>query len=326
MPSDQRRRWSRNLFAFRGTRRRYLWYLLSLVVLSVVGGELVLRYLGFGDPPLYVVDPKIEYYPKPGNYRRYGNWVHVNRFGMRSPELRPRRDQVRVLLIGDSIVFGTYRVAQDELVSTSLEPELARLLHTDVEVLNAASSSWGPENQLAYLERFGAFDADVAVLLLSSHDATDVPTPGFAHTLPQVTRALAILEILDLLEQKRFQGPPPPGNPLERSLSAVKRIVALTKAAGLPLLAVSHWSTVELVQGQDPGGLQLQQVFDSVGVPLFSLRQTLKTAQERGATPYQDALHLSPAGARIVGTAIADELYRQRASLLVTAARRRPPH
>jgi hypothetical protein len=279
---------------------------------ALVLAEVGLRLKGFGDPPLHHLDPKIEYYVKQGSYRRHGNFVQVNEFGMRGKEVRARGKQLRVLLVGDSIVFGTYRVGQDQLISTSLEPELARLTGREVEVLNVACSSWGPENQLAYLERFGNFDADAVVWVLSSHDAYDVPVPGFAELLPREPRMLALGEVYDLYWQQQFTPPPPSGDPLERSLRAADRIVVRFRDAALPLLVVHHWSEDELARGMDKEGLRLDALFASLNVPVFSLKPTLLAARERGENPLQDALHLSPDGARAVGTAIAHEVVRRK--------------
>ncbi|HEU5074057.1 MAG TPA: SGNH/GDSL hydrolase family protein [Polyangiaceae bacterium] len=295
----------------RGRRVRILAYLAALGCAALVLAEIGLRLKGFGDPPLHHLDAKIEYYAKQGSYRRHGNFVQVNAFGMRGEPVRPRGTQLRVLLLGDSIVFGTYRVGQDELISTSLEPELARLSKRDVEVLNVACSSWGPENQLGYLERFGSFDADAVVWVLSSHDAYDVPVPGFAELLPREPRALALGEVYDLYWQKRFKPPPPTGDPLARSLKAVERIVARFRKEGLPLLVVHHWSETELGRGMDEEGLRLDALFDSLDVPVFSLKSVLLSAREKGKNPLQDPLHLSPDGARATGTAIAHELVRR---------------
>lgn len=292
-----------------------LIYLAALGCTALVLAEIVLRLKGFGDPPLHHLDPKIEYYAKQGTYRRHGNLVVVNAFGMRGPEVRPRKHQLRVLLLGDSIVFGTYRVGQNELISSTLEPELARLTARDVEVLNVACSSWGPENQEAYLERFGTFDADAVVWVLSSHDAYDVPVPGFAELLPQKPRALALREIYDLYWQKQFKPPPPVGDPLERSLSAAKRVVERLREQALPLLVVHHWSEDELAHGMDKEGARLDALFDSLEVPVFSLKPTLLSARQHGQNPLQDALHLSPDGAHAVGLAIAQEVVQRKMHL-----------
>ena len=294
---------------------RYSAYLAAIGFSLLVVVEVVLRFKGFGDPPLYELDPRIEYYAKQGSYRRHGNVVRVNAFGMRGNELRARTDQLRMLLIGDSIVFGTYRVGQAELISTFLEPELARLSGRAVEVLNLACSSWGPENQRAYLERFGTFDADIAVWVLSSHDAYDVPVPGFAGLLPQHPRMLALREVYDLYWQKQFQPPPPEGDPIERSLRASKQVVSLLQVQGIPLVVAHHWSSDELTRGMDPEGVRLDQVFGALGVPVFSLKPTLVEAETRGENPLSDSLHLSPAGARAVGVVIARELVRRRLHL-----------
>ena len=291
---------------------RYSVYLAALGCAALVLTEVGLRLKGFGDPPLHQLDPKIEYYAKQGSYRRHGNFVQVNAFGMRGNEVRPRQNQLRVLLVGDSIVFGTYRVGQDELISTALEPELARLSGRDVEVLNVACSSWGPENQLAYLERFGTFDADAVVWVLSSHDAYDIPVPGFAELLPREPRALALGEVYELYRQKQFIPPPPAGDPLARSLRAAERVVLLLRKRALPLLVVHHWSETELARGMDKEGVRLDALFGSLNVPVFSLKPALLSARERGTNPLQDPLHLSPDGARAVGVAIAHEVVRRK--------------
>lgn len=299
-------------------RRRFvrvLAYLAALSCAALVLAEIALRMKGFGDPPLHHLDPKIEYYAKQGSYRRHGNFVKVNEFGMRGEEVRPRADQLRVLLLGDSIVFGTYRVGQDQLISTSLEPELARLTGRDVEVLNIACSSWGPENQLAYIERFGDFDANSVVWVLSSHDAYDVPVPGFAELLPREPRMLALGEVYDLYWQRRFIPPPPADDPLERSLRAAAHLVERFKKANLPLLVAHHWSEDELARGMDQEGQRLDALFASLHVPVFSLKPTLLAVRERGQNPLQDALHLSPDGAGAVGTAIAHEVVRRKLHL-----------
>lgn len=291
-------------------------YAAVALFLLALAGEVTLRIIGFGDPPIFHTDPRIEYYAKEGSYRRYGNYMRINHFGMRSDPVAKKTTQLRVLLIGDSIVFGTYRVNQDELISTFLAPELERLTGRKVEVLNAACWSWGPENQLAYLQKFGTFDADTAVWLLSSHDAYDVPVPGFAETLPHESPWLATVEVLELLKQKNFKGPKPEGDPLVRSLKAVDRVVNLLEQKQIPLLVVQHWSTEELQKGMHEGGVALQKRFTELGVPTFSLDKPLRLAQQQGRDPYQDRLHLSAEGAEVIGKAIAKELKHRAATQL----------
>ncbi len=282
--------------------------MLALAFLLGVTGEVVLRIIGFGDPPVFHTHPDIEYYAKEGSYRRYGNYMRINQFGMRGDPVEKRGEQLRVLLLGDSIVFGTYRVNQDELISSFLGPELARLTERKVEVLNAACWSWGPENQLAYLQKFGTFDADTAVWVLSSHDAYDVPVPGFNDTLPKQSPFLATVEVLELLEQKRFQGPTPTGDPLKRSLSAVTRVVELLKSRQIPLLVVQHWSVQELRDGMHEGGQALKKHFDELGVPTFSLDSAMRQSMNQGLEPYQDRLHVEASGAEAIGVSIAMQL------------------
>jgi len=64
------------------------------------------------------------------------------------------------------------------LATEILQRELRKRSDRPVAVANVSAGSWGPGNLLAYVEVFGVFDADVVFVVLSSHDATDVPQFG----------------------------------------------------------------------------------------------------------------------------------------------------
>ena len=80
------------------------------------------------------------------------------------------------MLIGDSVVNGGAQTDDSQLATTLLQNRLHDELHRPVYVGNISAGSWGPPNELAYMQRFGWFDADVAVIVLSSHDYADAPT------------------------------------------------------------------------------------------------------------------------------------------------------
>lgn len=186
---------------------------MSIALMILAGGlgvlillEISLRLLfGFGNPLLYVADPKIGYLLAPNQHtRRFGNQIMVNQYSMRSANITPDRPDrvVRVLLLGDSIANGGWWTDQSDTISAVLQRQL-KLDITGierVEVLNASASSWGPRNELAYLQRFGSFDSQVIILLLNTDDLF-APAPssikvGRDRNYPSHKPPLALAEMI----------------------------------------------------------------------------------------------------------------------------------
>jgi len=141
----------------------------------VATGELTdSTVLGLGTPPLYVADTLTEYRLKPSQQlRRFGNRIELNQSSMRSNALLQQRPvyQRRVLVFGDSVVWGGAVLDQEQIATELLaQPGIT-------EVGNVAVPSWGPGNWLGYAKRFGFLDATDVVLVISSHDAADNPSP-----------------------------------------------------------------------------------------------------------------------------------------------------
>jgi lysophospholipase L1-like esterase len=173
----------------------------ALVVL-IGGVEVALRsLLGFGNPLLYIADPQIGYLLAPNQQtRRFGNTIHVNQYSMRSGAIAAERNPqtCRVLLLGDSIANGGWWTDQNNTISALLQQHL--LNTRSAEVLNASANSWGPRNELAYLQRFGSFESQVVVLLLNTDDLfavapTSIPV-GRDRNYPNQKPASAISEAL----------------------------------------------------------------------------------------------------------------------------------
>lgn len=310
----------------------------ALVVLLAVT-EVALRAVGFGNPPLVQLDPHIEYHLKPGNYRQFHARIDVNRWGMRGDEVRDPKSGHRILLVGDSIVFGTFRLDQNELISVTLRNELQKLVtrgttssgagadgvgadgagadgtgadgtgtdgtahrtesHESVEVLNVAANSWGPVNQWAYLSRYGTFDADVAVWILSSHDWTDVPVPGAAALLPTERFLTATQDLINVVRRRSFDDGSDPVQAVPLTAAAIKRLIELLASRDIPLLVALHWSKPELESGalSPPGKLLMAHLLEH-GITPVSLAPALQTTEQ----PYADSIHVSPSGAAAIGT------------------------
>src|SRR6185295_777242 len=122
--------------------------LLVAVVVFLVAGEVLARALHVVDRlngfsrSLYARGPDAElpYRLRPGiDTTLLGIPVHVNRFGLRGPEISaaPAPGVTRVLVLGDSVVFGHGLAAEDAMPAV-----LQQRLDGGFEVLNAGVSGY----------------------------------------------------------------------------------------------------------------------------------------------------------------------------------------
>lgn len=150
--------------------------LFGLIILGVLGAEVSLRGFGFGDPVLYQGDVEYGYIPAPNqSVSRRGNRILINEWGMRAPEISAAKPSgvIRILILGDSTLWGGSYMEQDQIYARLLEENLNRKLaqsSTRVEVLNMGANGWGPEHKLGYLETFGHFEADIAIVAFPYSD------------------------------------------------------------------------------------------------------------------------------------------------------------
>lgn len=180
---------------------------LVLIVLLVLL-EIGLRWrFGFGNPLTYIADEQVGYLLAPNQQvRRFGHQISINQYSMRSPQISKARspDTLRILLLGDSIANGGWWTDQDQTIASLLQQQIKPLLqHTSwqqVDVLNASANSWGPRNELAYLQKFGSFEAQVLILLLNTDDLfATAPTSvqvGRDPNYPAHKPPLALVDVL----------------------------------------------------------------------------------------------------------------------------------
>ena len=170
-------------------------FVLLILFLVFVVGELVLRFaFGFCDALLYRESDKYEYIAQPNQDRhRFGAHIYYNSYSQRNDELDSTK--VRVLGLGDSVIFGGTWMDQDSLASTLFSEA------TGTQMLNISAGSWGPDNCAAYLKENGTFGASAMILVCSSHDAYDVmtyvPVVGVVPTYPDRQYKLAWTELID---------------------------------------------------------------------------------------------------------------------------------
>lgn len=298
--------------------------------------ELGLRWrFGLGTPVLYCADPQIGYVLAPNQrLRRFGNQIVVNQFSMRSEaiaSLRPA-NTLRVLLIGDSVANGGSWTDQPDIISEQMQ----RLIQAQplgpfffilsslsaVEVLNASAASWGPRNQLAYLQQFGSFEAQLIVLLINTDDLfaaapTAVPV-GRDRQYPNRRPYFALSDALGLAWAKFYPPKPaasvPDRDPVGANLAAIEQMGAIAYKSDAELLLAMTPLRRELSQPRDYE-LQTRQRLDE-----FVQRQQLSyldflplfRAAPHPIGLFRDHIHLSPAGNQLVSQELAQMVWKWR--------------
>ena len=226
-----------------------------LIVLGSITGIFILAEIGLrliaglGTPPLYVADPEIGYLLAPNQkLQRQGSLYETNQYSMRGSSLNPDSD-TRIVLLGDSVVNGSWWTDQSETLSSLLANELRDTAESDIEVLNISANSWSTRNELAYLKRFGLFDASTLVLIINTDDlfATEptslaVGTPSYPTQNPK----LALMEYFQLFiaepkpipELENLKQSTSENDRLEQNLAAISEIKAIAEAEDTEFILV----------------------------------------------------------------------------------------
>ncbi|MDF2387301.1 SGNH/GDSL hydrolase family protein [Nostoc ellipsosporum NOK] len=295
-----------------------------IVILAAVVGLLVvieigLRSLfGFGNPLIYIGDKEIGYLLAPNQRtRRFGNRIEINEYSMRSGPITktPTPSTLRVLLLGDSIANGGWWTDQANTISSLImATPIMTSNYQQFEVLNASANSWGPRNELAYLQRFGNFNAQAVVLLINTDDLfatapTSLPV-GRDRNYPDSKPPLASVEVWQrylsvskpIPEMKVVQQEA--GDRVGFNLEAIAKIQALTHQAKSKLLLVM---TPLLREIGEPGPrdyeiqarqrlnefTKIQQINYIDFLPIFNSTPNIKAL-------YQDHIHLNLQGNQLV--------------------------
>ena len=191
----------------------FITYIISnifgIIFLISIGEIFARYYLGLGTPPLSMSHPSIEYLFKPNqDLHRFGNHFLTNQYGMRSETFSRKKNnnECRVMVFGDSVVNGGNLTDHANLATTILKDKLSKILDKNVVVGNISAGSWGPGNWLAYAQEYGFFDADIIVLVISSHDYIDNPTfqPLDKNTHPTTKPISAFIEGIERYVPRYF--------------------------------------------------------------------------------------------------------------------------
>jgi lysophospholipase L1-like esterase len=310
--------------------------MILLTILGIAVGLLILleaglRWrFGFGNPLLYLADEQIGYLIAPNQRtRRNGKLIEINQYSMRSSATNkvPLASSLRILIIGDSIANGGWWTDQENTVSSLMMQSLASvntLGKKHIEVLNASANSWGPMNELAYLQRFGSFGSQVVVQMINTDDLfatkpTSLPV-GRDRNYPQTKPPLALVEVFQRYIQKsqpipelvalQSQG----GDRIEPNLAAIGKIKDLVTQNNCLYLLVMTPLKRELGK---PGSrdyevkarqrlvdfTQAQGIIYIDFLPLFNSHADPKSL-------YHDHIHLNLQGNKFVSGVIEEKLLK----------------
>ena len=237
--------------------------LLGVLVLLVIGEIFLRMVFGFTDAVLFQEDAQIEYLAVPNQDRyRFGNRIRYNEFSMRSEPLKG--DSRRILGMGDSILNGGALCDQEALATYLLEREFLIESGQNIQVLSISAPSWGPDNAMAYLEKFGDFNAEIIFLVTSSHDAYDnmnfTPVVGTSKNYPDKQYSLAYAEGLDryflpwlgrnLKGKKRVTGSFDSSKPDKIFNSGFQDIFSYTQNHEIPFFLYLHPELSEVKKGR----------------------------------------------------------------------------
>lgn len=292
------------------------------IVLIIIAEILLRATFGFGNPVLYIKDEQIGYLVAP-NQKTYRNrkLIQVNQYSMRTQDIKAERnsDDLRVFLIGDSIANGGWWTDQNETISSLLDEYLtaAKLDFKQVEVLNASANSWGPRNQLAYLEKYGLFQSQVLILLLNTDDFyTSKPSSLLVGKHPLYPEKKPLLGLQEFRE-KIFPPPTHPdlknqpkekGNILRFNLEAIKKIYHLTQENNIQfILAITPLKKEALPSYSEDYRARARKTLTDWAtennitfidfLPIFK-------AQENPEKLYLDSIHLNEKGTELVSQTI----------------------
>ncbi|NJL02355.1 MAG: SGNH/GDSL hydrolase family protein [Spirulinaceae cyanobacterium SM2_1_0] len=304
-----------------------LWLGLAIALIALLLLELGLRQiLGLGCPLLYQADAEIGYLLAPNQQtRRLGKRIAINEYSMRSPSItasRPAATQ-RLLLVGDSVANGSWWTDQQATISAQIQTQLA-VNGQAVEVLNASANSWCPRNEVAYLRRFGTFDAQAIALLINTDDLFGTaPTSiqvGVDRNYPDRRPPLALVEAYQRYVAKAPDVPgfaavlAERGDRVGFNLQAIAEIQQIAQQAGAKVLLAM---TPLLRELGDPGPRdyevkarqRLQAFTEAQSLPYLDFLPLFLQDTEP-ARFFRDRIHLNDAGNERVATALAQWLQR----------------
>ena len=305
---------------------KYVAWVIFSVIFAIASGEIFARYyLGLGTPPLSVSHPTIEYMYKPNqDIYRFGNHFIINQYGMRSAAFAKKRNanELRIMVFGDSVVNGGVLTDQSELATSILKNKLTAIADKNAIVANISAGSWGPGNWLAYAKEYGFFDADIVVLVLSSHDYADNPTfePLNPNTHPSKAPISALFEGIEkylpryLSLKSKNQSVTTEVDQFattenrketKKGLNDLRNFLKLAQNNSTTVLVFQHYEKLEIDRDRiNLGNQHIKMICKQLGIVPISLEPYFRKSIAEGVNPYRDNIHPNKVGQRLIAEAM----------------------
>ena len=130
--------------------------------------------------------------------------VRFNELGYRDDPIRPKeRSEYRILLLGDSVVFG-WGVAQEEIFSVKLQQILTAAARRPIRVINAGVAGYNTVQEYTVFRNEGlALELDLVILLYHPNDIEATP-PGPNSTQGASLQPKSPPQVLQLLLEQSW--------------------------------------------------------------------------------------------------------------------------
>jgi hypothetical protein len=296
--------------------RNRIRILIGLASAILIVMELSLRLvLGLGHPLLISPNPTYGYLPSPNQeLHRFFSRIHINGSSMRSEEVEAHKPPgtKRILLVGDSVLFGTTYLDQSVIFSTRLQHDLGAA----GEVMNVSAGGWAPANELGFLKAKGTYDADLVVFLLNTKDLTQPFAPFVANAAnPTRNPYTAIGELFERYIVPRLfarlavadpgsiaEGDPAIEAETPKVLAALSEAHRIASDHGARFAVIYSPAVQEDVRQYqehwDKGVSMLSDWAKGENVPLLDMRQDYDA--HRFSDVFLDGIHLRPLGHELI--------------------------
>lgn len=301
---------------------RWLRQLAITLIVVIVAFEVTCRWvLGLGQPVLVVRDDNCGYRFAPAqSVTRFGNRVTYDDKSCRgsfciSPSVRPWT----TLVVGDSVLDGLALTDDADTATGLLNSCYVDCRGRRLLFRNLSGGSWGPPQQLGYINAYGIYDANAIVLVINVGDATS-QTVRSDPLYPTRNPWLAAEELVlryglrfrqHLLGQNMIGSEAraaniPPTVSAEPSRTAescwcLEELLRLAKQKGVPM-AIVVWPTLqEAIEGRLSSELaELKKVAERNEAPWISLLKKVCEVPDFASLLYRDKIHPTPLGTRII--------------------------
>jgi lysophospholipase L1-like esterase len=231
------------------------------------------------------------------------------------------------MIIGDSVVNGGAQTDQGQLATSILQQRLREKVGQDVIVGNISAGSWGPVNMLAYVKKFGLFDADVVVIVLSSHDYGDAPAipfkpvVGIQPEFPDHKPLLALQELVLRYLLPRLRGAvgnasvpadrAPEPDEVDRSLKALSELIEMAQRSRAKVIVAQYLERKEIDGALLPGHDMIESLAREHGAEVVQLGPAQRASLMAGKDPFRDALHPNATGQQRMADALFEPIEKE---------------